>query len=115
MPANWEFKPRPPVHHDEPLNEFHKRIEEHNAPSRTISFWEKLKFLHLISKLKLDTAMIEKLKSRKFIALVVGTILTTTLNYVGVSTEFTLQIVGLISSYIIGQGAVDAAAALRAK
>ena len=115
MPADPQMQPHLRHRRKEPMDEFHKRIEEHNAPARRITLWEKLKFLRLISKLKLDTTMLEKLKSRKFIALVVGTILTTTLNYVGVSAEFTLQIVGLISSYIIGQGAVDAAAALRAK
>ena len=55
--------------------------------------------------------MLEKIKSRKFI-LVVATALLTILNDglgLGIPREAVLTVTGLIASYVLGQGMVDAA------
>ncbi len=72
---------------------------------------DKLKLAILFHKLTSDKAMMEKLKSRKFWAMVAAGTIVLFGEQLGVSTEATHWLAGLVASYIVGQGAVDAAAA----
>ena len=61
-----------------------------------------------------DKVMMEKLKSRKLLALIIVAILTTINGATGVLSEEMMQnVIYLAMTYIGGQGAVDAAAALK--
>lgn len=62
-----------------------------------------------------DPVMIEKLRSRKLWAAVVGGAFVTVGQYLGVPQAFTQHIVELVMVYIAGQSVVDAAGAVKAK
>lgn len=55
--------------------------------------------------------MMNKLKSRKFWAMIAGGVIVLAGENLGVSTEATHWLAGLVASYIVGQAAVDTAAA----
>lgn len=72
---------------------------------------EKLKLAFLLHKITSDPAMMNKLKSRKFWAMIAGGVIVLAGENLGVSTEATHWLAGLVASYIVGQAAVDTAAA----
>jgi hypothetical protein len=57
--------------------------------------------------------MIEKLLSRKFVLAVLGAVAVLLRDWLGLSPEAVQQIVTLVAAYILGEGAVDAAAAFK--
>lgn len=53
--------------------------------------------------------MKELLSSKKFVAMIVGLVMSIATKYVpGLDEETTYQIVGLVIAYILGQGVADA-------
>jgi len=62
-----------------------------------------------------NTDMLAKLKSRKFLAAIVGGIIVITGNHLGISEAVTAQISTIVVGYILGQGVVDAATSFKAE
>lgn len=59
--------------------------------------------------------MMDKFKSRKLWVAVIGGAVTVFAESIGLEAEAANQIVQLVSVYILGQGAVDAAGAIKLK
>lgn len=57
--------------------------------------------------------MITKLKSRKLWAAVIGGVIATLGDQLGIPAESTQYVAAIVIGYILGQGAVDTAAALK--
>jgi len=57
--------------------------------------------------------MIEKLKSRKFIVAILGGLLTVFGQAIGLTPDIIESLVQIVVFYIMGQGAVDAVAAIK--
>ena len=57
--------------------------------------------------------MVEKLLSRKFLLAAMGVLAVLLRDWLGLSPEAAQQIVTLVAAYILGEGAVDAAAAFK--
>lgn len=59
--------------------------------------------------------MIDKLKSRKLWAALIGTIIVTLGDHLGISPEMTQWVATIITGYVIGQGIADAGQGLAAR
>ena len=73
----------------------------------------KLKLTVLLLKIKSEkyrTEMLKKLKSRKLLAAVVGTVIATVGEHLGLSPEVIQWVVTVLTGYIVGQGIADAGA-----
>jgi hypothetical protein len=71
----------------------------------SLSLWDKIKLARLAS----NTAMLEKLKSRKLWAAVVGSVIVALGDQLGLDKDTTLKIAAIVGSYVIGQGLADGA------
>lgn len=77
-----------------------------------MSLLKDLKLLLLLNKIK-NTIMIDRLKSRKLWVAVVSATLVTLGTELGIPPDALSQVVAIVVGYLIGQGAVDAVAALK--
>lgn len=80
-------------------------------PEPKLSWWDKLKLLRFAN----DKTMIDKLKSRKLWATVIGAAVAALGGELGIGEDLVTKIVALVSAYVIGQGIADAGAARAAK
>ena len=79
------------------------------------SLFKRFKYFLEIRKLTKDTTMFDKLKSRKLWATIVGGILVTLGDAIGLSPDAAQWIVTLVTGYIVGQGIADAGAGIKLK
>lgn len=107
MPANMPVATRDP--------ELTARRNRELLEKSRVSKFQKVKLALKLRNLVKDKNMIEKLKSRKFLAALVGGIIVSAGSYLGISEAVTQQLVVIVVGYIIGQGAVDTAAELKMK
>jgi hypothetical protein len=85
-----------------------------NGPTR-LKLFPKLKAILELKNLTQKTQMIDKLKSRKLWATIIGSLILTLGNEVGLSPDVTQWIATLITGYVIGQGIADAGQGLAAR
>ena len=69
---------------------------------------KKLKYLLEIKKLTKNKQMIDKLKSRKLWAAILGGVIVSLGDALGLTADATQWIVTIITGYIVGQGIADA-------
>ena len=102
MPVNMGAFPNPP--------------RRRNKPAPHLSTFQKIKLALKLRKLTNDSTMKDKLQnllSRKFLASLAAGLLVAVLNHFGVDADTTQQIVQIAVGYIVSQGAVDTAVAIK--
>ena len=89
-----------------------KRITESNSQSHgeTDVKAPKLKILLTLLKLKTNKDMLNKLKSRKLWAAVIGSVIVAIGEQLGLSQEVIQWIATIATGYVVGQGIADAGA-----
>lgn len=76
---------------------------------------DKLTIALLFHKLTSDPVMLAKIKSRKFWVTLIGGTIVLAGNELGIDGAITTKLVALLASYLLAQGAVDAASATQSK